>query len=154
MVDKAELADLLGTRPAGTLAGLVRIGALERESGSHAGGFRIPSPGLLAVTLRLLDAGIDLETAGEAAAASRRHLARAVEDVLGAISRRAGRGFGRRRTPEDLVRAIEGIRSVAADAVRLIFAHELEQGLRSFVERGGRPAARRTLRRRRRGRAR
>jgi DNA-binding transcriptional MerR regulator len=148
VVDEPELEDLLGERPAGTLAELIRIGAVQREK-SSPGHYRMPSPGLLAVTLRLLDAGIDLETAGTAAAAVRRHLARAVVEVLDALSRRAGRGFGRRGTAGDLARAIEGIRPVAADAVRLIFVQELERGLRGFIERGGRPAARRKGRRRR-----
>jgi DNA-binding transcriptional MerR regulator len=149
-VDASELEALLGKRPAGTLAGLIRIGALQRDTASGPESYRIPSPGLLAVTLRLLDAGIDLETAGEAATTSRRHLARAVEEILDGLSRRAGRGFGRRGTPEDLAKAIEGIRPVAADAIRLIFVNELEQGLRAFIERGGRPSARRKRRRRRR----
>jgi DNA-binding transcriptional MerR regulator len=145
-IEKKELEQLLGKRPSGTLGSLLRIGAVEREEGGGQR-FRVPSSGLLHVALRLLDAGIDLETAGRMADIVRRHLTAAVAELLASLSERAGRGFGRRGTAADLGGAIEGLRPVAADAVRLIFAQELERELQDFLRRGGRASPRKTRRR-------
>jgi len=134
-LSEQELAKRIGDRPAGTLALLEKARLVVREPA--AGRFRVPSPGLLDVSIRLLDAGIDLGTVREAGEIVRRHMARATRELVDRLTRRAGRGFGRAATEEDLAAAIEGLRPVAAEAIRLIFASELERALRAHVESAG-----------------
>ncbi len=140
ILSEEALAERIGERPAGTLALLEKARLVVREPAA-AGGFRIPSPGLLEVSLRLLDAGIDLGTVREAGEIVRRHMARAGRELVDRLTRRAGRGLGRTAKAEDVSAAIEGLRPVAADAVRLIFASELERALRAHVESAGRSSS-------------
>lgn len=140
VVSGEELAKRIGDRPAGTLALLEKARLVLRERAAD-GSFRIPSPGLLDVSLRLLDAGIDLGTVREAGEIVRRHAGKAARELVDRLARRAGRGFGRAATADDVSAAIEALRPVAADAVRLIFASELERALRAHVESAGRSSS-------------
>jgi DNA-binding transcriptional MerR regulator len=109
-----------------TAADLAELGL---ASADGAGGWVVPSPGLLDVTLGLTRVGITPETAANAAGILRRHLGAAAEDLIVHFSENIGRGVGRGGGPEELGRALEGLRPHAAEAVRIIFAQEVARRL-------------------------
>jgi hypothetical protein len=140
-----EIIELAGAsaRP-GLMADLMRIGLVERQGDARPPAYLVPSPALLHTALALQAAGIDLDTAWGAERILRKRLARAAEELVEFFKHRAGQGFGREQAPEDLTKAIQALRPVAADAVRRIFAQEIERSLRELVEqRGASPARRR-----------
>lgn len=131
IVESEDLRKRLAGQPPGTLARLEAEGLVERLDAAGGATFRIASPGLLDVTLGLLAAGIDLDTTLEAGRVVRSHMTDAVDEVLGLLAGRAGRGFGRSEDREQIGAAIEAIRPVAGEAVKLLFVAELERALRS-----------------------
>jgi hypothetical protein len=145
-----ELADLLGTRPAGLRAQLERSRYLERQS---TGSWLIPSPTLLDLALQLDEAGIDVEVTGQAADLLRRRLARAVDDLIVLFVERSGTGFAGQASRAELASAVTALRPIAREAAGIILAQEVERGLRSLLEAGPtalrRRSARNKVRRRR-----
>jgi DNA-binding transcriptional MerR regulator len=147
-----ELEALIGERPPGTIASLVQFGVVEREQSGPAPSYRIPSPGLLRVTLALHASRIDVETAVRAGDILRRRLGTAARELVDHFSKRAGRGFGRSATPDEIGAALDALRPLAGEAARLIFARQIERALREHA-RAGEPRAS-SRRRRARGRGR
>jgi DNA-binding transcriptional MerR regulator len=131
VVDEAELAELIGARP-GAIAELSRLGQIERRGDSYL----IKSPALLQVALRLESAGIDLETAAGASTILRKHVRRAASDLTAYFFRRIGDGFGRDVTAGDLGDAYKALRPLGQEAVRVVFAQEMERALRKLVDSG------------------
>jgi DNA-binding transcriptional MerR regulator len=131
VVTEAELRELIGDRR-GFIAELVRLKEIERRGDSYL----IPSPALLQVALRLEAAGVDIEAAKGAAAILRKHLARAAGDLTAHFWKRIGAGFGRGATAQDLSAAYEALRPTGQEAVRVIFAQEMERALRKLVDSG------------------
>jgi DNA-binding transcriptional MerR regulator len=131
VVSEAELAELIGTRP-GAIAELSRLGQIERRGDSYL----IKSPALLQVALRLEAAGIDFETAAGAAAIVRKYLRRATADLTSYFYKRIGEGFGRNVTAGDLGDAYKALRPLGQEAVRVVFAQEMERALRKLVDSG------------------
>ena len=131
VVDADGLAALAGELRPGRLAELIRHGLVARKGGS----FLVPSPALLHLALRLEDAGLDLEATAELQRTLRKRLSRTAEDLAEPfLSRRARRGAGGRTPPlADLLREL---RPVALEAVRLVFAQEMEKVLRAWVDSG------------------
>ncbi len=136
LYDEPELLELFGggSRP-GLIADLVRAGLLRREGDARPPRYLASSPGLLHFALRLDQAGVDLEAAVRASEILRKRLSRAADDLVELFTRRADRPFGD-GTPPGLVRSVEALRSVGLDAVRLVFAQEMERALRDLVEGG------------------
>jgi DNA-binding transcriptional MerR regulator len=132
VVTEAELHELLGDRRPGVIAELMRQRQLERRGDSYL----IKSPALLQVGLRLEAAGIDLETAEGAAGILRKHLGRAAQDLVDYFFKRIGEGFGRNLEASDLSEAYRALRPLGQEAVRLVFALEMERALRKLVESG------------------
>ncbi len=132
IVTEAELTELCGDKRPGLIADLVRLGEIERQGD----GFLVHSPSLLQVGLRLEKAGIDLETAVGAAKILRKNLARATEDLTSHFFKRVGAGFGRDVTAEEIGQAYEALRPLGIEAVRVIFAQEMERAIRRLVESG------------------
>jgi DNA-binding transcriptional MerR regulator len=148
-----ELEELMGARPPGTIASLVQFGVIEREEQTGpAPAYRIPSPGLLRVTLALQASGIDIETAVHAGDILRRRLGTAARQLVDYFSKRAGRGFGRSSAPEEIGAALDALRPLAGEAARLLFARQIERALRDRSRLSGPHAAphRRRPKRRRR----
>jgi len=136
MLTKDELLDRFqGGRP-GLVADLERSGIIRRETDSVPATYLVPSPGLLDIGVRLEKAGVDVETALGAAALMRRHMNKLSDELVKYFADRAGEGFGRDGTPEDVVLAYDAVRPIGADALRIIFAQEIERSLREFVESG------------------
>ena len=144
VLGEAELRQRLGDRPARFVATLVRAGLLRRQGEQRATTYLVPSPGLLDIGLKLHDAGLDIETGAEAAALVRQSLRRAAAKLVRHFAKRGGRGFARSRSAGDVDEAIAALRSLGAEAVRLVFAQEIERALRTAMEKGAIPAPQRT----------
>jgi DNA-binding transcriptional MerR regulator len=127
-----ELRDLTGKDRPGFLAALARAGLVDRRGEV----FYVPSPALLQVALRLDAAGVDLDIARGAESILRKHLSRAAEDLAKYFFDHAQDGFGRNATGQDLNAVFEELRPMGLEAVRLIFAREVERVIRKLVESG------------------
>jgi hypothetical protein len=88
------------------------------------------------VGLRLEAAGIDLETGVGAAHLLRKHLGRAAADLTSYFYQRVGAGFGRDSTAVELSEAYKALRPFGQEAVRVVFAQEMERALRRLVKSG------------------
>ena len=128
----AELEQLLGEQRPGAIAELVRLEQIERKGDSYL----VHSPALLQVALRLEAAGIDLPTGVGAAQILRKHLARATDELTTYFYKRVGQGFGRDLTARDVTDAYKALRPLGQEAVRVVFAQEMERALRRLVDSG------------------
>jgi DNA-binding transcriptional MerR regulator len=136
-VSDDELRRVLANHGDITTAALRRVGLVrEGEGGAHL----VPSPALLRITLELDAAGIDLDTAVAAAAILRDRLAPAAQELVGHFAERVGRGFGRKATPRDLATALDALRPLSVEAVRIIFGQEIERALRGMLAAAPPPA--------------
>ncbi len=143
LLTETALRAHLGERPDGFVAALVRAGMVRREGEGLPPSYLVPSPGLINIALRLHDAGVEVETAAEAAALIRKRVRRAASDLLTYFVKHIGRGFGRTGSAADVAEALDALRAVGAEAVRLMFAQEMETALRTAMERGTIPVAER-----------
>jgi len=132
LVSDAELGQLVGERRPGLVARLQRLDLLQRRGDAHL----IPSPGLLQIALRLETAGVDLETAAGILTVIRKHAARAAADLAKQFFKQASRGFGRGASARELAEAVGALRASSQEALRLVFAQEMERVLRKLVESG------------------
>jgi DNA-binding transcriptional MerR regulator len=136
----AEVHERLGRRPRRLVGTLVDAGLLVRQDD---GMFLAPSDAMLGLTLRLLDAGVSIEIAVEAAALLRRRLAKAADDLVKLFETETGRSFAGGGSAEEVARALDALRPIAVDASGLILAQELERALRQLAARGTRRSRRR-----------
>lgn len=128
-VTEHELYELAGTRRPGLLADLSRSRLVER----HRDVYLVRSPALLAIAMKLEAAGVDLETALEGATLVRKHVGRMAEGLVEMFVRRAENGAIDAR---DLGKAVESLRALGSDAVRVIFGRTMERELRKLYESG------------------
>ncbi len=128
-VSEAELYELAGTRRPGLLADLARAKIVERKGDVYLLG----SPTLLAMAMKLEAVGIDLETAASASAILRKHLSRAVGDLVELFVGRIKDGHVSIAQSGKL---FETFRSVGIDSVRVLFAREMESALRKLLASG------------------
>jgi DNA-binding transcriptional MerR regulator len=131
IVDEVEMSEIVGGRP-GAIATLLRLGQIERQGD----GYLIRSPALLQVGLRLEASGIDLETAAGASDLLRKHMRRATADLTEYFFKRIGEGFGRDLTAPEISDAYKALRPLGQEAVRVMFAREMERSLRKLVDSG------------------
>jgi len=130
-VSAAELRGILANHGSITAADLRNAGLLrDNADGTHT----VLSPALLSVTLQLDTAGIDLDTSVAAAVILRSHLAPAATALVAHFAERAGRGFGGAATPADLARALDALRPLSVEAVRVVFAREIQRALRALLD--------------------
>ncbi len=132
LLDEAELNALLGEARPGLIGDLTRLRLVDRRGDA----FFVRSPGLLNVALRLEAAGIDLETATEASRILKKHMEKCAHELVQHFFRRVGEGFGGDGTPEGLGAAYEALRPTGLEAMRIIFAREMERELRKMIESG------------------
>jgi DNA-binding transcriptional MerR regulator len=131
IVNGEELAGLAGDLRPGRLADLVRHGLVARRGGS----FLIPSLALLELAVRLEAVGVDLEAVAGLQRTLRKRLSRTAEDLAAPfLSRRARKAIAGRTPP--LGDVLRELRPIALEAVRLVFAQEMERVLREWVESG------------------
>jgi DNA-binding transcriptional MerR regulator len=128
-VTDAELYDLAGTRRPGLLAELGRAGIVERKGDVYL----LESPALLAMAMKLEGVGVDLETASAASDVLRKHLVRGVRDLVKLFVERIERG---RVTVGDSGALFATFRAVGIEAVRVLFAREMEAALRDLLASG------------------
>jgi DNA-binding transcriptional MerR regulator len=128
-VTERELYALAGSERPGLLADLVRAGIVERRGDV----FLVHSPALLAVAMRLEAAGVGLDTARDASQVLKKHLARAVDDLLRLFLDRAKEG---RIETADAAALFQALRPTSLEAVRVIFGREMEDALRKLLESG------------------
>lgn len=128
LLAREDLEARLDGRRAGLLGALVDAGLVQEQPGLPPT-YLVPSPGLLDVALDLDAAGVDLSMSTEAAKLIRKHLRRSAEDLVGLFVRHAGDGFG--LGPDGFGDALEALRPLSAEAVRLIFAREVERAVSS-----------------------
>ncbi len=138
-LSEAAVRQHVGDRPPGFIARLERVGLLRRQGDRLAPTFVVRSPGLLDIGLKLHDAGVEIETAAEAVTLIRKGMRRAAADLVRHFAKRTGRGFAHGRTADDVGKALAALRSDGADAVRLVFAQEMERALRTAMEKGAIP---------------
>jgi len=120
----------------GLLADLERAGMIRREGNSLPASYIVPSPGLLDIGVRLEKAGVDVDTAIGASELMREAMRGLTDDLVSYFADRAGKGFGLGGRPDEVVVAYDAIRPMGVDALRIIFAQEIERSLREFVESG------------------
>lgn len=132
-----EVQRLLANHGGITTAALLEAGLLRRAGGDA---YAAPSPALLQIALRLDAAGIDLDTAVAAAGIIRDRLAPAADALVEHFAERVGRGFGREATPQDVARGLDALRPLGVEAVRIVFAQEVQRALRGLLAAGS-PAA-------------
>jgi len=126
VVTEAELgADLAGRRP-GLLGELVRMGAVERRGDAYL----VDSPALYALALRLDAVGMPLHTVDGAFRILQKQLGRLADDLAAYFIKNAD-ALG-----DDVERAYEELRPVSLEAVRVVFAREMERTLRKATESG------------------
>ncbi len=128
-VTEAELYELAGAQRPGLLADLVRSKLVERKGDV----LLLQSPALLTVAMKLEAAGIDLETAVQASSILRKHMQRAVADVVDLFLSHAKDGKISAESAGDLFQAL---RPMGLEAVRVIFGREMESALRKLLESG------------------
>jgi DNA-binding transcriptional MerR regulator len=146
-VTHAHVQRLLANHGNITTQALLDAALLRRDdTQDDTDAYILPSPALLHIALQLESAGIDLDTAVDAATILRERLAPAAAELVGHFAERVGRGFGREATPQDLARAFDVLRPLGVEAVRIIFGQEMQRALRELL--GAAPQARPTARER------
>ena len=128
-VSEAELYELAGSRRPGLLAHRGRAKIVERRGDV----FLVGSPALLAVAMKLEAVGIDLETAAAASAILRKHLSRAVGELVELFVDRVKEG---QISIAQSGKLFETFRAVGVESVRVLFAREMEHALRKLLASG------------------
>jgi DNA-binding transcriptional MerR regulator len=128
-VSEPELLALAGSSRPGLVSDLLRLGMVERRDDVYL----VESPALLGIAMRLEAAGIDLSTARAAADIVRKHVGRAVDDLIDLFMKRAAQGEVAMNEP---AKVLETLRPLGLEAVRIIFGRAMERGLRQLVESG------------------
>jgi DNA-binding transcriptional MerR regulator len=128
-VSEAELLALAANDRPGLVSDLVRFGLVERRDDVYL----VESPSLLGIAMRLEAAGIDLTTARAAADIVKKHVGRAVSDLIELFMKRASSG---ELGASDPAKVLETLRPLGLEAVRVIFGRAMERGLRQLVESG------------------
>jgi DNA-binding transcriptional MerR regulator len=126
VMSEAELqAELEGRRP-GLIGDLARIGAIERRGDAYL----VESPALFSLALRLERVGVPLETVRGAFKLLHKHLSRLADDLTEHFVENAD-SLG-----DDVQHAYDELRPVSLEAVRVVFAREMERAVRKATESG------------------
>jgi len=123
-VSEDQLYELAGRKRAGLLNDLVRGKLVERRGNV----FFVPSPALLAIGARLEAAGIDIDDVVRAKAILEKYVGRAAKELTELVVSRANDG-----TDGDLGKAVEELRPLAMEGVRVIFAQAMQAELRELA---------------------
>ena len=123
-VSEDQLYELAGRKRVGLLNDLVRGKLVERRGNV----FFVPSPALLAIGARLETAGIDIDDVVRAKTILERYVGRAAKELTELVVSRANDG-----TDADLAKAVEDLRPLAMEGVRVIFAQAMQAELRELA---------------------
>lgn len=120
-----EIYELAGRKRAGLIGDLTRGKLVERRGTV----FFVPSPALLAIATRLEAAGLDLDVVIEARSILDKHIGRAAKDLTEHVMGRI------KHTPDgDYAKAVEHLRPLAMEGVRVLFAHAMQRELRELAQ--------------------
>lgn len=124
-----EIAALFGSKDGvrgrpGVISDLVRQKAITRQGTA----FHVRSPALLAFAARLEQMGVDLEVAIAAHEILRRHLGKAARELVD--------HFFAKASDVDARELLAELRPLGLEAVRVVFAQEMESVLREALESG------------------
>ena len=125
-MSERELLEVFGQQGVGLVGELVRHAQVER----HGDTFLVKSPALVALAGKLAGAGVDLEVSTKAAKILTKHLRRSAEEIVELFVRDAS-GEGK-----DLSHALAALRPLGLEAVRTVFAREMERALGELVRSG------------------
>lgn len=128
-VTETELYDLAASRRPGLLADLTKSKIVERKGDVYL----VHSPALLSIAMKLEGAGIDLATAAAASSILRKHLGRAVDELVDLFLDQVKAGHVSIAQSKKL---FETFRSVGVDSVRILFARAMETALRKLLASG------------------
>jgi DNA-binding transcriptional MerR regulator len=128
-VTEAELYELAGTKRPALLADLLRTQMVERRGDVYL----VASPALLATAVKLEAVGVDLEMAAQASKLLRKHLGRAVSDLVGLFVERVRDGHVDVTESAPL---FEALRAAGTESVRVLFARAMEKALRELAASG------------------
>jgi hypothetical protein len=123
MTEDELAAELAGRRP-GLLGELVHMGAVERRGDAYL----VESPSLLGLALRLDAVGMPLHTVEGAFRILGKQLGRLADDLAAYFIKNAD-ALG-----DDLDKAYGELRPVSMEAVRVVFAREMDRTLRKTTE--------------------
>jgi DNA-binding transcriptional MerR regulator len=126
VLTEAELQEELAGRRPGLVGELIRIGAIERKGDAYL----VESPALFSLALRLEGVGMPLETVKGTFALLGKHLGRLSDDLVSFFVKNAD-ALG-----DDADKAYAELRPVSLEAVRIVFAREMERTLRKATETG------------------
>jgi len=129
-----ELIALVGFDRVGLVAELVRLQLVERKGDVYL----VPSPALLSMVTQLEQTGIDLETSIAAERIFRKHINRAVTEMVTHFFTAAERGHVALRS--EGAGLLDTLRPTAMDAVKVVFGQEMEKALRERATSGKLPA--------------
>lgn len=124
-----ELQQRLTAHPRVDVDMLVELGLARPPTGEPLSCL-VPSPALLDMALALDAAGVDVPTSAGAVTLLQASLRGAAEEVVDYFIEHAGEGFARSLRPEDLTPALDALRTLSAEAVRLLYAQQVERALR------------------------
>jgi len=128
-MSEAEILEMAGpARRDGLLADLVRKEVISRRD---ADVFFVPSPTALRLVLKLEAGGVGVSAAVGAMKILEKHLGRASQELAEFLLERA-----RRDEVFESATGVEELRPIALDAVRLVFAREMEKVMREMAESG------------------
>ncbi len=128
-VSEAELLELAGAQRPGLIGELVRAKLVERRGEV----FLLHSPALLSVAMKLEAAGVDLEVAVGSSEIIRKHAAKIANDLTEYFVDRATDGA---IAADDIAGFFREVRGTALEAVRVIFAREMERSMRKLLDSG------------------
>lgn len=136
LLSEDELKRFLGDPPPGTIAELIRRGAIEPHGDGVARRFLVKHPALAEIAMKLDAAGIDIDTAVGLHEILERRLSKAAEEVVEFAIARVGRGFGRSENPDDVLLAVQSLLpgGPGAEAVRIIFAREVDRAVNQSLK--------------------
>jgi DNA-binding transcriptional MerR regulator len=126
VMSESELQSELDGRRPGLVGDLIRLGIIARRGDAYL----VDSPALLSLTLRLERVGMPLDAVDGAFRLMSKHLGRLADDVTSYFVKNAD-AFG-----DNLDQAYDELRPVSLEAVRLIFAREMERTIRKATESG------------------
>ena len=124
-----ELFAIAQSRRDGLVADLLRANLVQRQGEVYV----VPSPATLAMVGRLDDAGVPVGVTMGAEKVLRKHLAKAVSELLEHFFAQLEKGQIEQRAGTDVMPLL---RPTGLEAVRILFGQEMERALREHVESG------------------
>lgn len=133
LFSESELRALVGEYRPGMLTEMIRAGRIEVRGEGAQRRFLLESPALFKMAVQLDQAGIDVDTCLAMDEILTRRLGRAADELVQLALDRAGKGFGRTSSPADLLQAVQVLRPAGIEAVRLMFAREMDRAITQLV---------------------